>query len=129
MTAKEKIEELTNGWYGLDLFTAVIVLLQRGLGVFSILITGAGLLFSFFVTWFLGRRLLHRGSGMRVLLVVLSGLCACLGVLSTAKLGATLLSGFSFDLLLAMALGIGWVMMNVRSFRVLTDRSVKAYFG
>ena len=124
MSAKQKIEELTNAWYGYALFTALMSLFQNGIGIFSLFFTVASAIFSIFVTWFIGRRLLARSSLMRMILIVGSAVFSVLGGLAVFKL---VLGSWSFSTLALLALAIGSVMMNVRSLRTLTDQSVKAY--
>ena len=126
MTAKQKIEELTNAWYGFALFGALVSLLQNGIGFFSLFFTAASMCFSIFVTWFLGRRLLARSSLTRVLLVVLSALGVGFGTLGVVW---SVFGSWSFSGLVTIALSVASIWMNVRSLRVLTDQSVKTYFA
>ncbi len=128
MSAKERIETLTNGWYGFTLFAGLISLLQSGIGIISLVLTGATTLFSLAFTFFLGRRLLARSSLTRSILVFSSALSAGLGLLGGAKLGMAFFHEWSLGILLTLAVTAGSVLMNVRSFRVLTDSSVKSYF-
>ena len=129
MSAKERIETLTNGWYGFALFAGLINLFLGGFGIFSMFLTGASTLFSIAVTFFLGRRLLARSSLTRSILIFLSAVSAFLGLLGGAKLGMAFLHEWSLTILLTFLVTAGSVLMNVRSFRVLTDSSVKSYFG
>jgi hypothetical protein len=129
MTAKQKIETLTNSWYGYVLFTSAVALVERGLGVFSILTTAVAVLFNLFIVWYLGRKLLHKSSLTRVLLVLLSGIMMVLGAIGTAKIGWAFLHEWSLSLLVGIFFGGASVVMNARSFRVLTDSQVKAYFS
>jgi hypothetical protein len=129
MTAKQKIETLTNSWYGYVVFTSAVALLESGLHISSILGTAAGALFNLFLVWYLGRKLLHKSSLTRVVLVILSGITTVLGVIGTAKLGWVFLHEWSLSLLVGIFFGGASVVMNARSFRVLTDSQVKAYFG
>src|SRR5262245_33017558 len=127
MTAKEKIEELTTAWYGFALFGALVSLVYNGIGFFSVLLTGATTLFSLFVYWFLGRRLLARSGFFRFVLVVGAFLGMCLLGLGTMQLTVMFLGSFSLNTLLMLVSAIAAFWMNFRSFRVLTDKTVKAY--
>ncbi len=128
MTAKEKIEKLTDSWYGFTLFAGVITLIQSGFGFFSLLFGAASVLFSLFVTFMVGRWLLSRSSIARFVVLCLSGLGLVAGSLGAFKTGGELLSDWSFGLVLQMTVVLAGVLMNLRSLRTLTDSSVKAYF-
>lgn len=129
MTARAKIEELTNGWYGLAVFGAVVSLLQHGIGFFSLMWTVLMLGFSFAVTFFLGRRLLARSGLTRAVLVFLSAILGVLCALGFLKFVWSFFGNWSFDTLLHIALSGATVLMYFRSFRTLTDSSVKSYFA
>lgn len=129
MTAREKIEGLTNSWYGYAVFGAALSLWNNGIGFFSLLGTAGSFLFSVFLTWFIGRRLLKRSTLTRLILVVVTALSSVFGSLAVAKMGWNFFQTWSFSVALYAALtGVG-VYMNARSFKVLTDSSVKAYFN
>jgi hypothetical protein len=129
MTAKEKIEGLTNGWYGLAVVGAIYSLFQNGLGFFSLLWAVPSFLFSIVLTWFLGRRLLAKSSFWRAVLIVISAIGTVLGGLTTASLGWQFLHEWSLSILVGTFFVGAGVYMNARSFRVLTDKTVKAYFA
>lgn len=129
MTAREKIEGLTNSYYGYAVFGAAVSLWNNGIGFFSLIGTAFSFVFSVLLTWFIGRRLLAKSSLTRVILVVLTGIFSVLGSVSVAKMTWTFVQTMSFSVLLTAALVAVGVYMNVKSFRVLTDKSVKAYFG
>ena len=129
MTAHKKLEQLTDSWYGFTFFAAVISLLSNGIGIFSLFFTVGSTLFSLFVTYLIGRSLQNRNRLTRVVLIVLSAISACLGTLGLLKLGGAFLGDWSFGLLLQIVVAVAGVFMNVRSFRVLTDRAVKAHFA
>jgi hypothetical protein len=129
MTAKEKIEGLTNGWYGLAVLGAIYSIVQSGLGFFSLLTTGLSFAFSCLLTWFLGRRLLSKSSFWRAILVIVSAIGTVVGGFTTARLGWAFFHEWSFALLLSTLMVGAGVYMNARSFRVLTDKTVKAYFA
>ena len=129
MTATQKIEGLTNSYYGYAVFGAAVSLWNNGIGFFSLIGTAFSFAFTVFLTWFIGRRLLAKSSLTRVVLVLLTGIFSVLGSVGVAKLGWTFFQTMSLSLLLHTALiGVG-VYMNIKAFRVLTDKSVKAYFG
>lgn len=128
MTARERIEGLTNSWYGFGLVAGVVSLLEGGFGFFSLLRAAAATLFSFALTWFLGRRLLAKSSLMRMLLLVVSGIGLVVGTLGTARLGWSFVQEWSISLLVQTAFTGSTAWMHLRSLRVLTDSSVKAYF-
>lgn len=129
MTARQKIEGLTNSYYGYAVFGALVSLWNNGIGFFSLIGTAFSFFFSIVLTWFIGRRLLAKSSLTRVVLVLLTGIFSVLGSISVAKMGWTFFQTMSLSVLLYTGLvGVG-VYMNVKSFRVLTDKSVKAYFG
>lgn len=129
MTARQKIEGLTNSWYGYAVFGAALSLWDNGIGFFSLLGTAGSFLFSVFLTWFIGRRLLSRSTLTRVILVVVTALSSVFGSIGVAKMGWTFFHTWSFSVALYAALTAVGVYMNARSFKVLTDKSVKAYFN
>ncbi|MDB4935258.1 MAG: hypothetical protein JWP87_2230 [Labilithrix sp.] len=129
MTASQKIESLTNSYYGYAVFGAAVSLWNNGIGFFSLLGTAASFLFSVFLTWFIGRRLLAKSSLTRIVLVLLTGIFSVLGTVGVAKMGWTFFQTMSFSLLVYAGFASIGVYMNVKAFRVLTDSSVKAYFN
>ena len=128
-TGREKIEQLTNQWYAFAAVSAIASVLASGIGFFSILFAACSTAFTFALTWFLGRRLLARSSLTRAALVLVSLVGGVLGALATARYGWAFFTGFSLTALLNGAVSTGSLVMNVRSFRTLTDASVKAYVG
>ena len=128
-SAKEKIEGLTNSWYGYAVFGALLSLWNNGIGFFSLIGTAGSFLFSIILTWFIGRRLLARSSLTRVLLIALTAISSVLGSVAVAKMGYTFFQTWSLSVILYAGLTAVGVYMNARSFKVLTDKSVKAYFG
>lgn len=129
MSARQKIEALTNSWYGYYLFGAATGLLHKGLGLFSLL--GAAISFgaACVLTWFLGRRLLARSSLTRGLLVLVSAVVTFFSTLGAAKAGWSFLHGFSLADLVYVAFAGVTVFQYGRSFKVLTDDGVKGYFS
>ena len=137
MNAKQKIEQLTRSWYGYSVFAAIlsvfslrasgVLSLAIGLGI-SIVANVIGLCISVAIITFLGRSLLGRSRGMRMFLVVFSGLFFVLGVLGTLGASWDLLRGPSLAGLCSVVLMAACTMMNGRSFRTLTETSVRAYF-
>jgi len=79
MTAKEKIQNLTNAWYGFAVVAGIGAVLQNGIGFFSILAALGSTLFSFVLTYFFGRRLLAKSSLTRLFLVIVTALAALFG--------------------------------------------------
>lgn len=128
-TGRERIEQLTNQWYAFAAVSAIVSVLSSGIGFFSILFAACSTAFTFALTWLLGRRLLARSSLTRAMLVLVSLVGSALGALATARYGWAFFTGFSLTALVDGALSIGSIVMNVRSFRTLTDASVKAYIG
>jgi hypothetical protein len=137
MDAKQKIEGLTRSWYGYALFAAIVSVLSfRASGVFSlmfglgisIVINAIGLVISIAIVTFLGRSLLRRSGGTRVFLVVLSALFCVLGVLGSLSSAWGFLQTWSLASLLNAVLMVSCTSLNARSFRVLTETSVRAYF-
>ena len=128
-TAKDKIEGLTNSWYGYAVFGALLSLWNNGIGFFSLIGTAGSFLFSVILTWFIGRRLLAKSSLTRAIMLVVTGLSSLFGTIGVAKMGYVFFQTWSLSVILyAGLLGVS-VYMNARSFKVLTDKSVKAYFG
>ena len=128
-TARQKIEGLTNSWYGYAVFGAILSLWNNGIGFFSLIGTAGSFLFTCFLTWFIGRRLLAKSSLTRVLLIALTGIFSLLGTYSAAKMGWTFFQTWSMSVAIYAAITALGVYMNARSFKVLTDKSVKAYFN
>ena len=127
--AKEKIEGLTNSWYGYAVFGAALSLWNRGLGIGSIIGVAGSFLFTILLTWFIGRRLLAKSSITRLLLIIVTSLSSVFGSIGVAKMGWSFVTNLDFtSLVYALLLSVS-VYMHARSFRVLTDKSVKAYFS
>ncbi len=129
MTAKEKIQNLTTAWYGFALFTGLATLLMNGIGFFSMIAAAMSTGFSIVVAFAVCRLLIGKSSLTRVVLVVLSALSTLLGVLATGRFVVSFFGSWSFSLLGYAVMALAGVYMNARSFRVLTDKSVKAYFA
>ena len=128
-TATQKIEGLTHSWYGYAVFGALLSLWNNGIGFFSLFGTAASFLFSVVLTWFIGRRLINKSSLTRALLIAFTAISSALGAYGTAKMGWTFFQTFSLSALLYTAFLATHVYMHARSFKVLTDKSVKAYFN
>jgi len=125
MSGKERIESLTASWYGFSVFTAFLGWLDGG----SLLWSGLGLCFSFFITFLIGNRLLAKSGFVRLVMLAASLLASAFAASATVKLTGNLLSSFHFGTLLELGVSVTWLGMNIQSFRVLTDKSVKAYFA
>ncbi|MBL0194784.1 MAG: hypothetical protein IPQ09_11275 [Myxococcales bacterium] len=129
MTARDKIEKLTNSWYGFALLSAAWSLFQNGIGVFSVVGGAISLVFSLALTYFIGKRLLARSSLTRTFLLVVSVLSMLVGVFWTYRTGAAFFQTWSFGLLFHIAFALVSLRMNFKSFRVLTDAQVASYCG
>jgi len=129
MSARERIESLTNSWYGYVLFTSLVALWHRGIGILSLFFTAMGLAFWLFVTWFLGNRLLARSGLWRTILLAVSLLASVFWLLGTVKLTGQLFTSFSLSTLFGIGGAVISLGMNVQSFRTLTDPTVKSYFN
>lgn len=129
MTPRAQLEQLTHGWYGYGVFAGVLTLFANGLGLASVLTAAGSTLFGFVLTFYLGRALLRRSSATRFALIGLSVLGGVLGVFGTGALALVFLSTWTLSALALVIVVGAQVLMNVRSFRVLTDRTVKGYFA
>jgi len=137
MTPRQKIEQLTRSWYGYSVFAAVVSLLSVratgivslavGLGL-SIVIDGIGLILSIAFVTFLGRKLVNRSSATRSFLWLFSGIFGVLGALATLSAAWGFLHEWSLASLAGIGLMAVYTGMNLRSFRVLGETAVKAYF-
>ncbi|HRG98540.1 MAG TPA: hypothetical protein PLR99_19950 [Polyangiaceae bacterium] len=127
MTARDKIEKLTNSWYGFALLSALWSLFQNGIGMFSLVGGAVSLAFSLALTYFIGKRLLARSSLTRSFLLVVSVLSMLLGTFWVYRTGVAFFHTWSFGLLLHIAFALMSLRMNFKSVRVLTDDSVAAY--
>lgn len=129
MDGKEKIEKLTNSWYGFALFAGAASLLMNGIGIFSILGAIISTVTSLVFTFAFGRLLLRKSSFTRYALIFLSGLFSVLGILGIGSSIWTFFGEWSLSLLVYAGFCAVSVYMNARSFSVLTDKSVKGYFA
>ncbi len=129
MTGKAKIEQLTNSWYGFAVFSAIGSIIMNGIGFLSIGGAFVGLVVSWIVTFLLGRALLNRSSLVRSLLILTSGLFTVLGALAVGRSTWTFVQTWEPGVLAGAAYSAVSVWMQARSFRTLTDASVKSYVG
>lgn len=129
MTATQKIEGLTNSWYGYAVFTSALALWDRGIGIFSFLVTLFGFGVSCLIAWFFGNRLKNKSSFWRAILLIGSTLAMALGAISSVKMGMSLFSSFSLSTLFTMGIAVVGTTMNLKTFRVLTDSQVRAHFN
>ena len=129
MTARQKLEDLTNAWYGMGVFGAICAILQNGFGIFTLIWTALVTCFGFFITWFIGRRLLAKSSLTRAILIIGSALVTVLSSIGTVRGAWVFLHDWSWTILMQLVLSAASVYMNGRSFRVLRDESVRAYFA
>lgn len=129
MTARQKIEWLTNNWYGFAVVAAVVSIFQSGFGIFSMFLTGAGLAFSLGLTWLLGKMLLARSSMTRFILVIASMIGTTFHALVLAWYAWDFLANWKLAVIFKAALSIALLVMHVRSFKVLSDKDVKSYIA
>ncbi|WP_394828208.1 hypothetical protein [Pendulispora albinea] len=129
MTARQKIEALTNSWYGFTAFSALFAILEKGLGFFTLAWGFICFLASLTFVFFIGRRLLAKGAVTRFILLIWSGCGTLFGTIAAGKLVLSFFGELSFAALLAAGMAVATAYMHVRSFRVLTDSSVRAYFN
>lgn len=129
MSAKQKIEGLTNTWYGYFFFTSLLALWNGGFGVFNIAGTALWFAFTSLVVWFLGRRLVNKSSLWRFLLLCVSGIATAAGTYGAARMGWAFVTTWQLSALIYAAGSALTVYMYGRSLRVLTDSSVKAYIN
>jgi len=127
MTAREKIEHLTNSWYGFNIFAGAMSLIMGGLGIFSLVWATLATFASLVVTYLLGRKLHNRSSLTRSVLIVLSVIFGLLGVVGL--IFGVLRFELSLTYLLEGIYVLALVSMYFKSVRVLTDKQVKAYFA
>ena len=128
MNAKEKIEKLTNAWYGFDLFSAIVsFVFVSGIGIFSAIFSALGLAVSLLITWWIGRNLQRKSGLQRTVLLVFSTLFMLLGMLS---IGQSLWAAeWSLSLFGYVAWSSIGVYMYAKSINVLTDKEVRAHFA
>ncbi len=129
MDAKEKLEKLTNSWYGFAVFTGVATFLMNGIGIFSAIGAAISVFVSWVFTFAIGRLLLRKSSLTRWVLVVLGGLSVILGVLGIAGGLYTFFTEWSLTYLLYAGYVSVAVYQHAKSLKVLTDDKVKGYFA
>jgi len=129
MSAKQKIEGLTNTWYGYFFFAALLKLWNGGFGVINIATTVLSFAFTALVVFFLGRRLVNKSSIWRFLLLCVSTVATLGGTYFAAKMGWAFVTTWQVSALIYAASSALTVYMYGRSLRVLTDSSVKAYIN
>ena len=129
MSGKAKIEGLTNSWYGFAVFSAICSVLMNGIGILSIVTAFFGLLFSWFITFLIGRALIKKSSLVRFILLALSGLVTIIFAIGTGKAAWSFVQSWQLSLLAYGAYTAVSTWMHARSFRTLMDSSVKAYFN
>lgn len=133
MSGRAKIEKLTHAWYGFALFSGLMSVLGGGFGpvslVISIFFAVLSTAFSFFVTFLIGRALMHKSGLTRLVLLFLSAILGVLSVLASFKLVGRFFGDWSLGLLMQAAMSALVGYMQLRSFAVLRDREVRAYFG
>lgn len=128
MNAKEKLEKLTNSWYGFALFSGIVTFLANGIGVFSLVWAAVSVFVSFVFTFAMGRLLMGKSSLTRWVLIVLGGLSVILGVVGFVGGLYGFFTEWSFRYLLYSAYIAVAVYQHGKSLNVLTDKTVKGYF-
>lgn len=129
MGGKAKIENLTNTWYGFAVLSALVTLLQRGIGVFTLVWGALGLFTSWLFIYLWGRALRNKSSLARTILIVSSGLFTLGGAYNAATYSWAFVHAWELGLILTAAYSAAGAWIMAKSFRTLTDSSVKAYFG
>ncbi len=130
MSGKQKIQELTNEWYGFTVLSFVVqgVMAFFGAPILSVvtipLIIGFAVI-SLAITWGIGHLLIKKSSFTRIVLLVLSPIVAVLGCVSVWNL---VTGPWSIGMVITTFLTVAGVWMQIHSFRTLLDRSVSAYF-
>ena len=128
MTAKQKLESLTNAWYGFFFVTAVANLL-RDFGIIKAVFAALSFAATSFVVWFIGKRLVNKSSFTRFIMLVIAGIGTLAGSYAAAKMSWMFVHEWSLWMLISALWSVAAVTMYVRSWRTLTDTSVKAYFS
>lgn len=129
MTGRQKIEWLTNSWYGYELVTGVVAILRGGFGLWSLFWNGVGIAFGLLITYWIGKSLLGRSALTRSLLAIVSVISIILGALFLAGQAWFFFASWKVGMLFGIGLTLAGLTLNIRSYRVLTDSSVKAYIG
>lgn len=127
MSARARIEWITNNWYACAALSAAYSVLTSGFGLFSLILTAIGFAISCGITWVLGKKLLAGSGVTRFFLVVVSALGIVFGGLGLCANLWYALFGLSFGALVNAAMCAGMIMLFGRSYRSLTDKAVKAH--
>jgi hypothetical protein len=129
MTARHRIEELTNAWYGYCTLSAIAALFRDGIpGPFAIVWAALGLGCTLIGVWFVGRRLLARSSLTRFVLLLVTGIGMVFGAWQTGRMALSFVRSWELGVLAAAVfLGVS-AYMHAKSFRTLLDRDVRSYF-
>lgn len=129
MDAKEKLEKLTNSWYGFAVFTGAVTFLTNGIGIFSAIGAAVSVFISWVFTFAIGRLLMRKSSLTRWVLIVLGGLSVVVGVVGIAGGLYTFVTESSLTYLLYAGYVSIAVYQHGKSINVLTDKTVKGYFA
>jgi len=129
MSARAKIETLTNSWYGFSVVSAAWGFWESGIGMFSAIFALLGLFVSLGLTFFFGRRLLNKGGITRVFLLVVSFIGLVSWGLGTYGFAREMMTSFRFGLVFDIAFALASVSMYFKSLRTLADSQVKAYMS
>lgn len=129
MSARAKIENLSNTWYGFAVASALATLLVEGISLWNIATGAIGLLFTLGFMFFISRRLLNKGRLTRWILIATTAFFSVSGAYGTVKAGWTFVHAWELRFIVAAVASAVTAWMMAKSFRVLTDSSVKAYFA
>lgn len=131
MDGKAKIQTLTNAWYGYTAFSALVsigsaLLLSGRGGSLAIPLVLVVSLFSFFVSWAIGKLLLQRSSLTRAVVLVFSFLGLFVGA---ANVWHFVVGPWTASASVNAFLVCCGAWMQLRTIGTLLDRSVKSYFA
>ncbi len=126
-TGRDKIQSLTNAWYGATVFGALLSFLGNGPSVANLVGLGIGTTISLAIVFVIGRSLLNRSGFTRGLMVVLAALSLCIAGYGGYRM--VVVESWTFAGLFMLGSVAITSMMNLHSIKVLTSRSANAYFG
>lgn len=129
MSTNAKIETLTNSWYGFTVVTAAVAFLAKDFGLWSIFTSTLGLLVSLFFVFMWGRALQRKSSLARYILIVVSGISTLVGGYGAVQQTWLFVHAWEIKIIIAAVYSAVSAWMMAKSFRTLTDSSVKAYFA
>lgn len=127
MSARARIEWITNNWYAFLAISAGLSVLTSGFGLLSLVFTAFGFAIGCGITWVLSKKLLAGSNLTRFFLVLVSAVG--IGFTGLALFGSLwyAIVGFSLKSLINAAMCTGMIVLFGRSYRSLTDKAVKAH--